>query len=147
MTAMTPINTHYEAGPTYHSAHNLHLSRIDYVCIPVEQLVQSVMSCKAEAQTERVSYDKQKLVQCVLNGHGREEFIAEVETSCVQPLVGHPTGRWSSLTDIIIPIAQKQFQMQKKDKVEQIKELPVLLAERRRMRHELAKHKDAGQLQ
>jgi exonuclease III len=46
MTAMTPINTHFEAGPTYHSAHNLHTSRIDYVCIPVEQLAQCVMSCK-----------------------------------------------------------------------------------------------------
>eukprot|EP00972_Heterocapsa_arctica_P095106 14026936-Heterocapsa_arctica.AAC.1 len=37
--------------------------------------------------------------------------------------------------------------MQKKDKVEQTKELQVLLAERRRMRHELAKQRDAGQLQ
>eukprot|EP00972_Heterocapsa_arctica_P074180 10948346-Heterocapsa_arctica.AAC.1 len=46
MTAMTPINTHYEAGPTYHSVHNLRSSRMDYVCIPVEQLVQIVMSCK-----------------------------------------------------------------------------------------------------
>eukprot|EP00972_Heterocapsa_arctica_P031701 4669568-Heterocapsa_arctica.AAC.1 len=86
-------------------------------------------------------------MQCVLNGHGREEFIAEVEASCVQPLVGHPTDRWTNLTDTIIPIAQKHLQMQRKDKVEQIKELPVLLAERGRMRHELAKHKDAGQLQ
>eukprot|EP00972_Heterocapsa_arctica_P006814 995614-Heterocapsa_arctica.AAC.1 len=52
MVAMTPMNTHYEAGPTYHSAHNLHSSRIDYVCIPVEQLPQSVMSCKVLRKEE-----------------------------------------------------------------------------------------------
>eukprot|EP00972_Heterocapsa_arctica_P050669 7449965-Heterocapsa_arctica.AAC.1 len=65
------------------------------------------MSFHVEEKTEKISFDKQKLMQCVLNGHGREEFVADVEASCAQPLLGHPTGRWTNLIDIMIPIAQK----------------------------------------
>eukprot|EP00972_Heterocapsa_arctica_P090729 13387883-Heterocapsa_arctica.AAC.1 len=49
--------------------------------LPLSVQIRCIMSFHVEKKTEKISFYKQKLMQCVLNGHGREEFVADVEAS------------------------------------------------------------------